>query len=511
MMHKVWRGVAVAAAAFALVATHAQAATTLIPGKISIVKVGKLAKLVSKPTVPPPFPVSPSSGSVQFFDTGASGGADSFPLNAGTWTGLGNPAGSKGWKYKGTKTPADPCVVVLIKETVIKAICKGASVTSGGTSFAGDIGVILNADGETYCAQIPPTTKNVGGTIIKGKDAAAPGSCPTVPSGCCGAERITLTSSAGTLTVDNLVPFPFPTGVLTVMDVGPADGACHHKVEVASGNFFVPNFDLPALNYCSSVTPIGCDVGTGFGAGDLWDGNAASGIALTNVLATGDTADGVCDPTVVTTGTCAGGVNAGLPCASSGPPDCPASTCTGGAGCTTATAGANTLGDIDRIVSASPGGGVRSLIDIPVHSLTWSDSLCSPASTPGCCPGSNYNPSDGDLMITEFDFILRPTTGVGTGQFADKNGNICKRAGSGFDTAAPGQDGPKSKTGSPAVGPCCTVGQATKVVSVGVGFSGGAPLFDLGFQSEIPNTVSACGAYVAPSTPCTPSTDPCQQ
>ena len=129
-----------------------------------------------------------------------------------------------------------------------------------------------------------------------------------------------------------------------------------------------------------------------------------------------------------------------------------------------------------------------------MHSLTWSDSLCSPAITPGCCPGSNYNPADGDLVITEFDFVLRPATGTGTGRFVDKNANLCKRAGSGFSNPTP--DGPQSLTGTPAAGPCCVPGQLTTVVSVGIGFSGGAPLYDLGFKSIIPNSVTACGAFV---------------
>jgi hypothetical protein len=327
---------------------------------------------------------------------------------------------------------------------------------------------------------------------------------------CCGPERITLSSSAGTLAVDNLAPFPFPAGVTTVMDVAAASlpfPDCRHPAVVPAGGFFVPNFDLPALNYCSSVTPIGCDVGTGFGAGNLWDGNGSPGLALINNTKSADTADGVCDTTVIVQGTCTGGANNGLPCVQ--PPDCPGGTCTGASGCTTAPSGAggNTLGDIDSTTVAGPGGGVRSLLDIPVHSLTWSDSLCSPAITPGCCPGSNYNPADGDLVITEFDFILSPTTGTGTGRFLDKNANICKRAGSGFSNPTP--DGPQSLTGTPAVGPCCVVGQATTVVSVGIGFSGGAPLYDLGFKSTIPNTVATCGAFV-PGGSCTPSTDPCQ-
>ena len=512
-MHKVWRGVAVAAAAFALVASQAQAFTEEIPGKIGIVKAGKLAKLVAKPTGPLfPLPASVTTGSVQFFDTVNGAGDNTYNLTAGTWTGLGNPAGSVGWKYKGTKTAGDPSVVVIIKEKVIKAVCKGTDVTIGASSFNGDLGVILETDADTYCAQFGGTAIKNDPGLFKRKDAPAPGSCPVPPGGptCCGAERITLTSSAGTLTVDNLAPFPFPSGVSTVMDVAASAGGppnCQHAVNVGAGNFSVPNFDLPALNYCSSVTPIGCDGGSGFGAGSLWDGNGAAGVALTNITATADTADGVCDNTAIVAGTCTGGANNGNPCVV--PTDCPGGTCTGSSGCTTAAAGGNTNGDIDRAAAVSAGGGVRSVIDIPVHSLTWSDSLCSPAITPGCCPGSNYNPADGDLVITEFDFILRPTTGTGTGQFVDKNGNLCKRAGSGFSNPTP--DGPQSLTGTPATGPCCVVGQATTVVSVGIGFSGGAPLYDLGFKSTIPNTVSACGAFSSASACTDPTTDPCQE
>jgi hypothetical protein len=313
----------------------------------------------------------------------------------------------------------------------------------------------------------------------------------------------------GTLVVDNLAPFAFPSGVTTTLDTSAASGGaeCVHDVIVPGGGFSVPNFDIPALNYCSSVTPNGCESGTGQGAGTLWDGNGTPGVALTDVTASADTADGVCDTTAITQGTCTGGANNGNPCVQ--PPDCPGGTCTGAAGCTTAPSGAggNTLGDIDRTVAASPGGGVRSLIDIPVHSLTWSDSVCSPAITPGCCPTSTYNPGDGDLVITEFDFVLRPSTGTATGLFADQNGNLCKRAGSGFSNPTP--DGPQSLTGAAATGPCCVPGQATTVVSVGIGFSGGAPLFDLGFKSTIPNTVASCGSPGAET--CTVTTDACLQ
>ena len=318
--------------------------------------------------------------------------------------------------------------------------CPGVPTTTSTSSTTSTTEVVPSTTSSTVepstttSTTLEPTTTS---TIVTTTTSTS--STSTTLALCCGPERITLTSTVGTLAVDNLAPFAFPSGVTTTLDTSAASGGaeCVHDVIVPGGGFSVPNFDIPALNYCSSVTPNGCESGTGQGAGRLWDGNGTPGVALTDVTASADTADGVCDTTVVTQGTCTGGANNGNPCVQ--PPDCPGGTCTGASGCTTAPSGAggNTLGDIDRTVVASPGGGVRSLIDIPVHSLTWSDSVCSPAITPGCCPTSTYNPGDGDLVITEFDFVLRPSTGTATGLFADKNGNLCKRAGSGFSNPTP--------------------------------------------------------------------------
>jgi hypothetical protein len=334
-------------------------------------------------------------------------------------------------------------------------------------------GAFTACSGACTCPGLPSTTST--------SHTSTTSTTSTTVALCCGPQRIVLRSSSGTLQVDNLPPFTFPSGVITTLDTAAATGgaACAHDVVVPGGGFSVPNFDIAALNYCSSVTANGCESGTGDGAGRLWDGHGTAGAALTNVSKSADTSDGVCNP-------------AGQPC----------NTSAGGAG-------ANTLGDIDSTVTAAPGGGVRSLVDIPVHSLTWSDSTCSPAVTPGCCVSATFDPADGDLTITEFDFVLSPTTNAATGVFADKNGDGCFRAGSGFDNAAPGANGPKTLTGSPAAGPCCTIGQPTTVVSVGEAFSGAAPLFDLGFKSTIPNTVSACGAPGGAT--CTVTTDPCLQ
>jgi hypothetical protein len=469
------------AAALTFVSGTSYAVDNLIPGKISIIKSGKLAKIVAKPVGSFNLPgAAPTGGSVTIKDTGAANPDNVYNLSGAGWTALGNPPGSKGYKYKGAGAPGDACKVIIIKTSVIKAICKGTDVNTPAAFGNNAAWTIDTGAGDKYCAEFGGTpVKNDPGNF-KRKDAGPPSACGGGPS-CCPAQRISLISSAGTLQVDNLPPFPFPTGVSTIMDVAASVGglpACQHNVVVPNNGFTVPNFDIPALNYCSSVVTLGCESGAGEGAGSLWDGNGVAGVSLTDVAKDADTSDGVCDATF------------------------------NGSNCNTAGVGANTLGDIDSVKTATAGAtGVRSAIDLRVHSLTWSDSLCSPAITPGCCPGSNYNPGDGDLLITEFDFVLSPTTGVGTGSFVDDNGDGCKRAGAGFDNAAPGADGPKSLTGTPAAGPCCVVGQATTVVSVGVGFSGGAPLFDLGFKSTIPNTVAACGSPGGDT--CVVTTDPC--
>ena len=68
--------------------------------------------------------------------------ADSYALPAAGWKGLGNPAGGKGYKYKGAGSPTDPCKVVVVKGAVVKAVCKGTGVTVA-PPFVGDVGIVL--------------------------------------------------------------------------------------------------------------------------------------------------------------------------------------------------------------------------------------------------------------------------------------------------------------------------------------------------------------------------------
>ena len=236
-----------------------------------------------------------------------------------------------------------------------------AKVASGRPKGDNDNFVLVSKGRTGVCPEQPTTTTTIPDSATTTSTTSTTSTTVICAAGaCCGAEQIVLVSTAGTLQVDALPPFPFPTGVMTTMNVGAPDANCGHDVVVPAGGFFVPVFDLPALNYCSQVVATGCEAGGGVGSGRLWDGHAPTGVALTNVIKRGDSADGVCDTTAITPGTCAGGARDGLPCAQATQcPPTPGSTTAGvcstaGSGfgnCNTTLtgAGANTLGDIDSV------------------------------------------------------------------------------------------------------------------------------------------------------------------
>jgi hypothetical protein len=292
--------------------------------------------------------------------------------------------------------------------------------------------------------------------------------------------------------VDSLNAFPFPAGVQTNINAGAADGDCSHPATISV--FEVPPFCIVGLGFTSDVFPEGCESGTALGSGTVWD--AASTNPTPNIFRFADTSDGTCNP-------------AGQPC----------NTLPG-------SAGANTLGDIDatRGGATGPTGVVHTQIDIPVRSLTWSDG----DGTPDCPDEDGVYNSGSDNTITDFNFILSPTTGQTRAQYVDKNADSCSFAGGGPGSTricsgnssvpcsftapdcnvAGGTCGAGPLQGTAPAGPCCEVGQATTVVATGAAFSGAGPLFDLIFMNSSPTTISACNAFVADQT-CTLTTDPC--
>ena len=338
--------------------------------------------------------------------------------------------------------------------------CK-ISVSSGKTS-----------EGRKDLDKITLLCKAQAGSCPATTTTTTPGGTTTTtapPGGCCGAARIETTSSAGTLEVSTIPAFPFPPNVQTIVDVGAADAGCKHTGVVPPGGFAVPTFCIPSLGFSSDVLPTGCESGGADGAATVWDSAATA--PDPDVTSVGDTSD-------------PDGNNCG----------------TLGTGCVTAAggAGSDNRGNANTTLGGAPhtGGKVHTQVGIPVHSITWVDG-------DGACPDADgvFDPGT-DTPVTEFDFILTPTTGHTSATFTDLNGDGCIKAG----------NGPNNKTGDgiPADGPCCTVGQATTVAATATAFTGGAPLYDITFKSITPTTISACGPSSATQT-CTLSTNACLQ
>jgi hypothetical protein len=216
----------------AFAAGSAVAADIPVPAKIQLVKqdkkagfVGKLAKIVAKPAAtdfPLPGTAPTTSGAtLRFFQAGAAGPWDNIALPAGQWTGIGG--GSKGFKYKGAGSGADPCKLVLVKPTVIKALCKGPDSTDSPVPYTIPVGPggaawELVIGGDRYCAESSAATgaqikKNDGTSgIFIAANASAPATCPeaggptptpspsptptpTPPPGGCTSAQVTIVTS----------------------------------------------------------------------------------------------------------------------------------------------------------------------------------------------------------------------------------------------------------------------------------------------------------------------------
>ena len=187
-MQKCIRKMFVGAALVAVCATPALSADQLIPGKIIIVKPSSLAKVISKGAFTLPIGAdepTTAGGSLLIKDLGDPMNANTYSLPAAGWKGLGNPPGSKGFKYKGAGSVSDPCKVVLIKVNIVKAVCKGSGVTLDTPVTAPPQRVdakFSSGTGTSYCAGFGGTEVKNTATILKRKDAPAPSDCFS-PSG----------------------------------------------------------------------------------------------------------------------------------------------------------------------------------------------------------------------------------------------------------------------------------------------------------------------------------------
>jgi hypothetical protein len=159
--------------------------TFLLPGRFAVVRDLAQAQFIARPIVPggtfplPTIDVVAEGGTLRFFDTGGGAGDDTYGLPAGgRWRALGNPPGSKGYRYRGAGNVPDPCKVVVIKERLVKGVCRSPGVTLR-PPFTGAIGIVLSlGTTEQYCLRFGGTHVRNDGALTKRRDASAPGTCP---------------------------------------------------------------------------------------------------------------------------------------------------------------------------------------------------------------------------------------------------------------------------------------------------------------------------------------------
>jgi hypothetical protein len=200
------------AATFALISmlavnpTHAAAEPDeLMPGSTVLIRYGVIAKFIAPAPAAYDLPdgnnaPNAEGATLSIFDTGSSD-SDVYALPSGGWKGLGSPPGSTGWKYKGAGTIPDPCKVVLVKQNLVKAVCRGRGVELI-TPFLGDVGIVLavGTDTKNYCARFGGVSSRNDASFLKAKDAPAPGACPTPGAGSSTTTSSTVIGSSTTST-----------------------------------------------------------------------------------------------------------------------------------------------------------------------------------------------------------------------------------------------------------------------------------------------------------------------
>lgn len=178
---------AVLSAALAVLTSSAWAADNLVGHRVSLSKydsntnLGTLYKVVIKPGKdgnPGTFSLPASSGGSLYVER--DGGALTDPLTAGTWSGLGQPPGIKGWKYRNKGAPGSGAVsLLLISGKVIKIVAKDTGAMPVPSAPNGPTKIVITALGQRYCAEADaPYDKEVDGELITSKAEPPPAACP---------------------------------------------------------------------------------------------------------------------------------------------------------------------------------------------------------------------------------------------------------------------------------------------------------------------------------------------
>jgi hypothetical protein len=268
---------------------------------------------------------------------------------------------------------------------------------------------------------------------------AGNGSCCNLTA---GAYTLTQTSG-GSLNVDGLPAFPFPAGGTVVQDVSaPGPGCLHSTVIPFPGGFAAPTFCIPALNFSTSLSQTGC------GIGEIDD-------------------DGGSDYTITETGD----TSAPLSCSM------PASACPAPPGDSNVRVDVQ-VGDSITDACTLPARG-NMIYTVPVFTTTWVDNQA-----PGTCPdGDSVYNAGTDILIVSFPQTLDFTTDVSTNSWTDLEADGCFLSGAG------------PAGGFVRAGTCLDLGAGVvDTAATGVIGSNGAPLYDLSFATQLPNTFSGPAA-----------------
>lgn len=100
-------------------------------------------------------------------------------LAAAGWRALGDPPGSKGYRYRGA--PGEPCRLVLLKERAIRVVCKGPDAVD--PLFSQPVAVLVTDDlrvgGLRFCTQWLTSYRRNVPFLWRDEDQAAPPACPS--------------------------------------------------------------------------------------------------------------------------------------------------------------------------------------------------------------------------------------------------------------------------------------------------------------------------------------------
>jgi hypothetical protein len=157
----------------------------LMPGRIVIIKDGQFFKLVAKPSEGNTFELPDATndptvagGTLEVFDDDPSrpvtAEANLIPSD---WKALGNPPGSTGYRFR---RPDYPCRLVMVRGTLVKAVCQGGGGFFLPTPFTGQVGIVLTigTNLKRYCAVFGGEEMKNDATLLKRRNAPAPSACP---------------------------------------------------------------------------------------------------------------------------------------------------------------------------------------------------------------------------------------------------------------------------------------------------------------------------------------------